>query len=50
MRQLEQSRYRDLGLRTRMIEGERHASTKNESYNRGLRFVLAPLAPKPSTD
>jgi hypothetical protein len=31
-----------------MIEGERHAGMKNESYNRGLRFVLAPLAAKPS--
>jgi predicted alpha/beta superfamily hydrolase len=47
-RQLEASRYQGLTLRTRVVEGERHAAMKNESYNRGLRFVLAPLAPHPS--
>jgi len=47
-RQVETSRYRDLALRTRIIEGERHAAMKNESYNRGLRFVLAPVAPRAS--
>ena len=30
----------------RVIEGERHAGTKSESYVRGLRFVFAPLAPE----
>jgi predicted alpha/beta superfamily hydrolase len=48
MRALEVQKVPGLSLRTRLIEGERHAAMKNESYNRGLRFVLAPLAPKPS--
>jgi predicted alpha/beta superfamily hydrolase len=48
MRELESHKLPGLALRTRMIEGERHAGMKNESYNRGLRFVLAPLAAKPS--
>jgi predicted alpha/beta superfamily hydrolase len=48
MKQMEQSRYKDLALRNRVIEGERHAAVKNEAYNRGLRYVLAPLAPNPS--
>jgi predicted alpha/beta superfamily hydrolase len=48
MKQLEQSRYEGLALRSRVIEGERHAAVKNEAYNRGLRWVLAPLAPNPS--
>jgi len=30
----------------RLIDGERHAGTKAESYVRGMRFVLAPLAPE----
>jgi predicted alpha/beta superfamily hydrolase len=30
----------------RLIDGERHAGTKSESYVRGLRFVFAPLAPE----
>jgi predicted alpha/beta superfamily hydrolase len=29
----------------RIVDGERHAGTKGESYSRGLRFALAPLAP-----
>ncbi len=44
-------RTRDLaGLRYefRLIEDERHAGTKAESYTRGLRFAFAPLAPEPS--
>lgn len=32
----------------RIVEGERHAGTKAESYNRGVRFVFSPLAPEPS--
>lgn len=48
MRELESHKISGLALRTRMIEGERHAAMKNESYNRGLRFVLAPVAAKPS--
>jgi len=47
-KQIEASKYRDFALRSRVLEGERHAAMKNESYNRGLRFVLAPLAAKPS--
>jgi hypothetical protein len=31
-----------------MVEGERHAGTKAESYNRGLRFAFAPIAPQPT--
>jgi hypothetical protein len=36
----------------RIIDGERHAGTKAESYTRGMRFVFAPLAPEtgPSKD
>ena len=41
-----------LVFESRTIDGERHAGTKPESYNRGLRFVFAPLAPEqgPSKD
>lgn len=41
-----------LVFQTRTIDGERHAGTKPESYTRGMRFVLAPLAPEqgPSRD
>jgi predicted alpha/beta superfamily hydrolase len=37
---------------SRIIDGERHAGTKAESYTRGMRFVFAPLAPEtgPSKD
>ena len=31
---------------SRMIDGERHAGTKAESYTRGMRYVFAPLAPE----
>ncbi len=44
-------RTRDLtGMRYefRLIDGERHAGTKAESYTRGLRFAFAPLAPDPT--
>jgi predicted alpha/beta superfamily hydrolase len=47
-RQLAASKYRDLALATRVIEGERHGGMKSESFSRGLRFVLAPLAARPS--
>ena len=30
----------------RLIEGEKHAGTKAESYNRGTRFAFAPRAPE----
>jgi uncharacterized protein len=41
-----------LVFENRIIDGERHAGTKAEAYNRGIRFVFAPLAPEsgPSTD
>lgn len=48
MRELGSRGYLKPALRARSIEGERHASVKHESYNRGLRYVLAPVAPKPS--
>jgi len=37
-----------LEYRWRLIEGERHCSTKGEGFTRGLRFALAPWAPEPS--
>ena len=45
-------RYPKLAYEFRVIDGERHAGNQLESYNRGLRFVFAPLAPEqgPSTD
>jgi len=39
-------RYSDLAYQFRIIDGERHAGMQLESYTRGLRFVLAPLAPE----
>jgi len=41
--QLAAHRYRDLKYQWRLIDGEGHAGTKAESYNRGLRFAFAPL-------
>jgi hypothetical protein len=38
--------YPDLAYQFRIIDGERHAGMQSESYNRGLRFVFAPLAPE----
>ena len=45
-------RYPKLAYEFRIIDGERHAGNQLESYNRGLRFVFAPLAPEqgPSID
>jgi hypothetical protein len=45
-------RYPKLAYDFRIIDGERHAGNQIESYNRGLRFVFAPLAPEqgPSID
>jgi predicted alpha/beta superfamily hydrolase len=45
-------RYPGLAYEFRIIDGERHAGNQIESYNRGLRFVFAPLAPEqgPSID
>jgi uncharacterized protein len=39
--------YPGLRYKWRLVDGERHAGTKPESYNRGVRFVFAPLAPSP---
>ena len=39
-------KYQGLAYQFRLIDGERHAGTKAESYARGMRFVLAPLAPE----
>ena len=41
-----------LVFQTRIIDGERHAGTKAESYARGMRFIFEPLAPEtgPSKD
>jgi uncharacterized protein len=44
---LKQRAYPDLSYSFRLVEGERHAGTKAESYNRGVRFAFAPLAPRP---
>jgi len=39
-------KYPNLAYQFRMVDGERHAGMQMESYTRGLRFVLAPLAPE----
>jgi predicted alpha/beta superfamily hydrolase len=39
-------KYPQLAYQFRIIDGERHAGMQMESYTRGLRFVLAPLAPE----
>jgi predicted alpha/beta superfamily hydrolase len=39
-------RYPNLAYQFRIVDGERHAGMQMESYTRGLRFVLAPLAPE----
>jgi uncharacterized protein len=39
-------KYSKLAYEFRIIDGERHAGMQVESYNRGLRFVFAPLAPE----
>jgi hypothetical protein len=33
--------YKGLKIETRIIEGERHAGTKPELFNRGLRFLFS---------
>jgi predicted alpha/beta superfamily hydrolase len=45
---LQSRRYPNLLYKWRLVDGERHAGTKPESFNRGIRYVLAPLAPSPS--
>ncbi len=39
-------KYPQLAYQFRIVDGERHAGMQLESYTRGLRFVLAPLAPE----
>jgi predicted alpha/beta superfamily hydrolase len=39
-------KYPKLAYEFRVIDGEGHAGNQTESYNRGLRFVFAPVAPK----
>jgi predicted alpha/beta superfamily hydrolase len=41
-----QRKYAGLAYEFRLIDGERHAGTKAESYVRGIRFAFAPLAPE----
>jgi predicted alpha/beta superfamily hydrolase len=41
---IQSRKLKDLAYEFRIIEGERHAGMQLESYNRGLRFVFAPLA------
>lgn len=38
--------YPDFVYEFRIVDGERHAGTKAESYNRGVRFAFAPLMAK----
>ena len=45
--QLRARAYPGLAYEFRVIEGERHSGTKPESFNRGVRFAFAPLAPAP---
>ena len=40
MKTLRSRSYKGLKLATRVIEGERHAGNKPETFNRGLRFVF----------
>ena len=47
--QLKTSNYSSFAVTAREMTGERHSGPKGESFNRGLRFVFAPLAPLPST-
>jgi predicted alpha/beta superfamily hydrolase len=42
--QVKQHAYKGLTYEFRLVEGERHAGTKAESYNRGVRFAFAPRA------
>ena len=40
------AKYPKLDYEFRIIDGERHAGNQLESYNRGMRFVFAPIAPE----
>ena len=41
MQTLKSRGYKGLALETRILDGERHASNKPESFNRGLRFMFS---------
>jgi predicted alpha/beta superfamily hydrolase len=43
---LAQRKYPGFTYEFRVIDGERHAGTKAESYVRGMRFAFAPFAPE----
>jgi predicted alpha/beta superfamily hydrolase len=45
---LRERAYPSLVYQYRLVEGERHAGTKPESFNRGVRFAFAPRAPEPA--
>jgi predicted alpha/beta superfamily hydrolase len=45
---LRERAYPGLAYEFRVIEGEAHSGTKPESFNRGVRFAFAPLAPAPA--
>jgi predicted alpha/beta superfamily hydrolase len=44
--QISSRKYKGFAYDYRLIDGERHAGTKAESYVRGMRFVFEPLAPE----
>jgi len=44
--QVETRKYEGFDCKFRVIDGERHAGTKPESYVRGMRYVFVPLAPE----
>jgi uncharacterized protein len=44
--QIEKHKYEGFDCKFRVIDGERHAGTKPESYVRGMRYVFVPLAPE----
>lgn len=45
---LRERAYPGLAYEFRLIDGERHAGTKPESFNRGMRFAFALRAPEPA--
>jgi hypothetical protein len=44
--ELKMRRFQGLTYEFRLVDGERHAGAKAESYNRGVRFAFAPLVDK----
>jgi uncharacterized protein len=41
MHKLQSRNYKGLQMEARVIEGERHAGSLPEAYNRGLRFLFS---------